>query len=132
MLKWNWATTLYVFPQLQWVQTVTFTISIFGASHFFFFSYRICTYYTSNGKSAGNWLASFMMGTRFSYSSHEKPGSRLMVTSCMLEDARVTVNTHGKYAALWHLMLKEIAPDWGRTSSRGKSHIWKKYHVNTC
>ena len=29
----------------------------------------------------------------------------------MVEDARVTVNTHGKYAALWHLMLKEIAPD---------------------
>ena len=36
-------------------------------------------------------------------------------TKYMLED------THDKYAALWHLMLEEIAPGRGRASSHGTS-----------
>ena len=93
-------------------------------------SHQICTYYTckemeslrATGLHRLWWEPGFRLRCNWSFKVLDQDlwyFRELHYTKCMLED------TIAKYAALWHLMLEDIAPDWGRTFSRGISSVWK-------
>ena len=137
MLKRNLTTTPYAFPELQWVKTIIFAIAILAASHFSqstrtsLIEFALITL-ARKWEVCGQLTCIVYDGNQvFVFATYQAIKIWIKINgtfdSCIIPNIGLKIRT--VKTALWHLMLEEVIRDWGRTSSRGISRIWK--NVNT-